>query len=147
MDTPIRRPEEILAYRPLRRILASKPCELWSVDPPDWVSCRSPAGQDGRRPVRTGLQAPCIAAQQITGIDLGRGRHGEQRHHSGRFAHFCRLLELMHQHGIRQLPVIDQGKPITVVSIRDLLREAAAHYAKIIAELERERITLFISTA
>jgi signal-transduction protein with cAMP-binding, CBS, and nucleotidyltransferase domain len=71
----------------------------------------------------------------------------EQRHHSGRFAHFCRLLELMHQHGIRQLPVIDQGKPITVVSIRDLLREAAAHHAKIVAELERERITLFISTA
>ena len=53
----------------------------------------------------------------------------------------------MHQHGIRHLPVVDDGKPIAVVSIRDLLSEAVAHHAKIIAELERERLTIFTSTA
>jgi hypothetical protein len=37
MDNPIRRPEEILAYRSLRLILASKPKALWAVSPADSV--------------------------------------------------------------------------------------------------------------
>jgi predicted transcriptional regulator len=37
MDDPIRRPEEILAYRSLRRILASKPEALWTVASADSV--------------------------------------------------------------------------------------------------------------
>ena len=53
----------------------------------------------------------------------------------------------MHQHGIRHLPVVDNGKAVAVVSIRDLLGEAVAHHAKIISELERERLTIFTSTA
>ena len=53
----------------------------------------------------------------------------------------------MHQHNIRHLPVIDHGKLITVISIRDLLNEAVTHQAKIVAELERERLTIFTSTA
>jgi predicted transcriptional regulator len=35
MDRPIRRPEEILAYRSLSRILAAKPRTLWAVGPAD----------------------------------------------------------------------------------------------------------------
>jgi len=35
MDRPLRRPEEILAYRSLRQILAAKPKSLWSVGPGD----------------------------------------------------------------------------------------------------------------
>jgi hypothetical protein len=34
---------------------------------------------------------------------------------------------------------------VAVVSIRDLLREAVAHNAKVIAELERERLSIFTS--
>ena len=60
---------------------------------------------------------------------------------------FADCLRLMHQHGIRHLPVIDNGKVVAVVSIRDLLSEAVAHHAKIIAELERERLTIFTSMA
>jgi CBS domain-containing protein len=60
---------------------------------------------------------------------------------------FADCLRLMHQHSIRHLPVVDAGKVITVISIRDLLSEAVAHHAKIIAELERERMTIFTSTA
>ena len=60
---------------------------------------------------------------------------------------FADCLRLMHQHGIRHLPVLDGGRPITVVSIRDLLSEAVAHHARIIAELERERMTIFTSMA
>jgi CBS domain-containing protein len=60
---------------------------------------------------------------------------------------FADCLRLMHQHSIRHLPVVDNGKVITVVSIRDLLSEAVTHHAKIIEELERERLTIFTSTA
>ena len=60
---------------------------------------------------------------------------------------FADCLRLMHQHGIRHLPVVENGKVITVVSIRDLLSEAVTHHAKIIEELERERLTIFTSTA
>src|SRR4051794_3412525 len=35
MDRPLRRPEEILAYRSLSQILAAKPKSLWSVGPRD----------------------------------------------------------------------------------------------------------------
>jgi len=54
---------------------------------------------------------------------------------------------VMRNERIRHLPVVDDGRPVTVVSIRDLLSEAVAHHAKIIAELERERMTIFTSTA
>ena len=60
---------------------------------------------------------------------------------------FADCLRLMHRHGIRHLPVIDNGRVVTVVSIRDLLSEAVTHHAKIIAELERERMTIFTSMA
>ena len=52
----------------------------------------------------------------------------------------------MQQHNIRYLPVTDKGKPITVVSIRDLLNEAVTYQAKLVAELERERMVIFTST-
>jgi CBS-domain-containing membrane protein len=51
------------------------------------------------------------------------------------------------QHNIRYLPVIDNGKPISVISIRDLLNEAVIYQEKVVAELERERLTIFTSTA
>ena len=35
MDHPLRRPEEILAYRSLKQILAAKPKSLWTVGPKD----------------------------------------------------------------------------------------------------------------
>ena len=60
---------------------------------------------------------------------------------------FADCLKLMHLHGIRHLPVVENGAPIAVISIRDLLGEAVAHHAKVIGELERERMTMLTSTA
>jgi CBS domain-containing protein len=60
---------------------------------------------------------------------------------------FADCLRLMHDHRIRHLPVIENGTPIGVISIRDLLGEAVAHHAKIIGELERERLTMTTSMA
>jgi CBS domain-containing protein len=60
-------------------------------------------------------------------------------------ATFAECLRLMHAHGIRHLPVLAKDKVVGVVSIRDLLREAVDHHAKIIGELERERMTMTTS--
>jgi hypothetical protein len=35
MDNPLRRPEEILAFRTLREIFAPRPRQVWSVGPTD----------------------------------------------------------------------------------------------------------------
>jgi CBS domain-containing protein len=59
---------------------------------------------------------------------------------------FADCLKLMHDHRIRHLPVIENGAPIGVISVRDLLAETVAHHARIIGELERERLTMTTST-
>src|SRR4029077_8787662 len=60
---------------------------------------------------------------------------------------FVDCLKLMHLHSIRHLPVVENDTPITVISIRDLLAEAVEHHAKVISDLERERLTMLTSTA
>jgi CBS domain-containing protein len=161
MDHPIRRPEEILAYRSLQQILESKPRALWTVGPADRVLTALQlmadknigflvvmeqgalvgvlSERDCARRVVLARKSPettpiaDIMVRQVITIDLAHT--------------FADCLRLMHQHGIRHLPVTDKGKVVAVVSIRDLLSEAVAHHAKIIAELERERLTIFTSTA
>jgi CBS domain-containing protein len=161
MDNPIRRPEEILAYRSLRRILASKAKALWTVTPTDNVLTALQmmadknigflvvmerdklAGvvseRDCARRVVLAKKSPDstpvsdIMVRNVVTIDIGHT--------------FADCLRLMHQHSIRHLPVIDNGKVVAVVSIRDLLSEAVEHNAKIIEQLERERLTIFTSTA
>ena len=161
MDPPIRRPEEILAYRPLRRILGSEPWALWTVGSTDSVLAALRIMADKnigflvvlergamvgvlserdcvRRVVLTNRSPEAtpvadIMVRNVVTVDLAHA--------------FADCLRLMHQHGIRHLPVVDNGKVVTVISIRDLLSEAVTHHAKIIAELERERLTIFTSTA
>jgi CBS domain-containing protein len=60
---------------------------------------------------------------------------------------FADCLKLMHLHGIRHLPVVENVTPIAVISIRDLLAEAVDHHARVISGLELERMTMFTSTA
>ena len=159
MDQPIRQPEEILAYRSLQRILAGKPPALWSVAPTDTVrtALQLMADKDlglvvvmekgrlagvlserdcARRVLLAGKSADATAVsdimvRQVVTVDVS-------------FA-FADCLRLMHQHRIRHLVVTDKGTAVAVVSIRDLLNESVNHHSKIIAELERERLTMFTS--
>jgi signal-transduction protein with cAMP-binding, CBS, and nucleotidyltransferase domain len=161
MDHPLRRPEEILAYRTLERILASKPRTLWSVAPAESVlaALQIMSEKDigflvvldqgalvgvlserdcarrvvvADKPLATTPVSEIMVRNVIT-VDLAHK--------------FGDCLRLMHQHRIRHLPIMDGGKAIAVLSIRDLLSEAVTHNAKIIAELERERLMMFTSTA
>jgi len=161
MDQPIRRPEEILAFRTLRQILGAAAKDLWSVGPADsaFAALQIMADKDigflvvlergalvgvlserdcARRLVLAGksAQATPVAELMVRDVVSVAPTHT-----------FADCLRLMHQHRIRHLPVVDQGRVVAVVSIRDLLAEAVAHHARIIAALERERLTIFTSTA
>src|SRR4029077_949739 len=161
MDHPLRRPEEILAYRSLKQILDAKPRSLWAVGPNDNAltamhlmdeknighivvtdhgkiagvlserDCLRRLVLAGKSPELTPVSD--IMTRDVITIDLGKT--------------FADCLKLMHLHGIRHLPVVENDIPITVISIRDLLAEAVQHHAKVIGELERERMTMLTSTA
>lgn len=161
MDHPLRRPEEILAYRPLKQILAAKPQALWTVGPGDSAlsAMRLMADRNigllvvmekaaivgvlserdcvrrlvlaGKSPDTTPVAD--IMIRDVIKVDIAKT--------------FVDCLKLMHQHHVRHLPVIENGVVIGVISIRDLLSEAVAHHAKVIGELERERLTMLTSTA
>ena len=51
-------------------------------------------------------------------------------------------MALMNRHGLRHLPVIDNGAVIGVLSVRDLLKEIVEHHERLIRNLELERSTL-----
>jgi signal-transduction protein with cAMP-binding, CBS, and nucleotidyltransferase domain len=161
MDHPLRRPEEILAYRPLRQILAAKPKALWAVGPRDNALSAMHLMADKnigllvvlenkaivgvvserdcvRRLVLAGKSPEAtpvgdIMIRDVVKVDIGNT--------------FADCLKLMHAHHIRHLPVMEHAVAIGVISIRDLLSEAAAHHAKVIGELEKERLTMLTSTA
>jgi CBS domain-containing protein len=161
MDHPLRRPEEILAYRPLRRILAAKPKSLWTVGPRDnaltamrlmaekniglvvVMENRTIAGVLSerdcvRRLVLAGKSPELTAVADIMVRDVIKVDLAQT---------FADCLKLMHLHGIRHLPVVENGTPISVISIRDLMAEAVEHHSRVIGALERERLAMFVSTA
>jgi signal-transduction protein with cAMP-binding, CBS, and nucleotidyltransferase domain len=161
MDHPLRRPEEILAYRPLRQILAAKPKALWAVGPRDNALTAMHLMADKnigllvvmenkaivgvlserdcvRRLVLSGKSPEATPVADIMIRDVVEADIGNT---------FADCLKLMHSHHIRHLPVMENGVAIGVISIRDLLSEAVAHHAKVIGELERERLTMLTSTA
>lgn len=161
MDHPLRRPEEILAYRSLRRILESRTGELWSVAPEDTAlsALKIMADKDIgflvvlKNGSLVGVLSERDCARKMSLLNrqpdatpvadiMVRDIVTTDPSHT-----FGDCLRLMHQHRIRHLPVVENGKVVGVISIRDLLGEAVAHHAKIIQELERERLTIFTSTA
>ena len=161
MDSPLRRPEEILAYRSLREILGAKPRSLWSVGPAESALSALQIMADKNIGFLVILERNAIVGV-LSERDCARRLVLERKAPETTLVRdlmvreivivdpthtFGDCLRLMHQHGIRHLPVTDAGRVVAVVSIRDLLAEAVAHHAKIIAELERERLTIFTSTA
>ena len=161
MDNPLRRPEQILAYRPLKQILAAKPTALWTVGPKDSALSAMQLMADKhiglvvvmdgseiagvlserdcvRRLILAGKSADTAPVAEIMVRDVVKADIGLT---------FADCLKLMHEHRIRHLPVTENGIAIGVISVRDLLGEAVSHHAKVIGELERERLTMLTSTA
>jgi predicted transcriptional regulator len=161
MKVPIRRPEQILAYRSLREIIGSDSRQIWSVKPSDSVltalqlMAEKDIGfvvvVDGVALVGVLSERDCVRRVLIAGkapdaipvseimvrdvvtVDLAYT--------------FADCLRLMHSHRIRHLPVMNGNTLVAVISVRDLLGEAVEYHRKVIDELERERLTIFTSTA
>jgi CBS domain-containing protein len=160
MDSPIRRPEEILAYRTLRQILDPVVKPLWTVGPADraHAALELMADKDigflvvleGEAMVGVLSERDCARRLVLAGKPAQMTQVAELMERtvvSVDLAHtFADCLRVMHQHRVRHLPVVDRGKVVAVVSIRDLLAEAVAHHARIITTLERERLESFTST-
>jgi signal-transduction protein with cAMP-binding, CBS, and nucleotidyltransferase domain len=161
MVQSLRRPEEILAYRPLRQVLTAKLGALWTVGPRDNVLSAMRLMADKnigllvvmenqaivgvlserdcvRRLVLAGKPAETTPVADIMVRDVVTADIGST---------FADCLKLMHSHRVRHLPVVENGAVIGVISIRDLLSEAVAHHARVIGELEKERLTMLTSTA
>lgn len=159
MDQPLRRPEQILAQRPLKHILAAKPKAVWSVAPSDSsLSAMHLMAEKNiglvvvldrlalvgvlserdcvRRIVLAGKSPEATPVANIMVRDVVTANPGST---------FADCLKLMHANHIRHLPVVENGEVIAVISIRDLQAEAVAHQAKVISELERERMTMTTS--
>jgi len=161
MDHPLRSPEQILAYRPLKQILAAKPKALWTIGARDTALSAMQLMADKnigllvvmehraivgvlserdcvRRLVLAGKSPEAtpvadIMVRNVVKADIANN--------------FVDCLKLMHEHQIRHLPVIENDDLVGVISVRDLLSEAVAHHARVISELERERLTMLTSTA
>ena len=161
MDHPLRRPVEILAYRPLKQILAAKPKALWTVGPRDNTLSAMHLMADKNIGLLVVMENKAIVGV-LSERDCVRrlvlaGKSPEATPVADIMVRnvvkadiattFGNCLKLMHEHHIRHLPVIENDDVVGVISIRDLLGEAVAHHAKVIGELERERMTMLTSTA
>jgi CBS-domain-containing membrane protein len=121
MDHPLRRPEEILAYRSLKEILAGKPKTLWTIRPRDntltamhlmaeknigFLVVMDQGAIVGvlserdcvRRLMLAGKSPEATAVADIMVKDVIKAEV------SSTFAH---CLKLMHEHRIRHLPVVE----------------------------------------
>ena len=161
MDNPIRRPEEILAYRTLLQILGSKPKPLWTVGPADNAHSALQLMSDkdigflvvldGEAMVGVLSERDCARRVALAGKSPSVTTVAEIMVRTVVTASlaftFADCLKLMHDNKVRHLPVVDGSKVVAVVSVRDLLSEAVAHHARIISELERERMMMLTSMA
>jgi len=161
MDHPLRSPEQILAYRPLKQILAAKPKALWTIGARDTALSAMQLMADKnigllvvmehraivgvlserdcvRRLVLAGKSPEATSVADIMVRNVVKADIANS---------FVDCLKLMHEHQIRHLPVIENDDLVGLISVRDLLSEAVAHHARVISELERERLTMLTSTA
>jgi CBS domain-containing protein len=160
MQSPLRHPEEILAYRTSRQIIGSASRPVWAVGPSETArtAIRLMSEKDiGFVPViDNGRLVGVLSERDCARYVVLDGRPADATPVSDIMVRnvitvdlshtFADCLRIMHQNRIRHLPVIQSGEVIAVLSIRDLLSEAIAHHAKIIEQLERERLTMFTST-
>ena len=155
--TPLRS-DELFPYRSIRQILANRKPVVHSVGSDDTVA--SALELMSRHNI--GLVV-VLDGEELIGVlserDLARraGQHGALALQGlpvaalmtrnvttvGPDELFGRCLALMDERGARHLPVVDAGRVIAVISVRDLLHEAVEHHRQVLAEMDRERLAAF----
>ena len=161
MARPLTTLDDIVPFRTLAQILAAKPAGVHSVSPADtaYAALRVMADQqvgflvvfDG------GRLAGVLSERDYTRKLIPSGRTAQDARVAELMtrevvsvtpAHHVRdCVKLMDRHGLRHLPVVDGGRVLGVISVRDLMREAVRHHEAVMREVERERMTIFNSAA
>jgi CBS domain-containing protein len=161
MKPPIQTPEQLLAYRSLKQLLALRPAAVHAIAATDTVLLALQAMADKG----TGFLV-VLDEGRLVGVFSERdyARKVELR---GQVAKDVLVREVMvekvisvtPEHTIpqcmslmlgqsfRHLPVVENGKLIGVVSVRDLLREIAEHHERLIRNMELEKLTMLSSGA
>ncbi len=141
---------------PIRQLLGQPPREVFTVSPDTSVLAALQILADENIGVVLVLDG-----ERLAGVLSERdyARHGEM---AGRSARETPVHELMTQgvvvvtsghtveqcmalmtaEHVRHLPVLDEGRVVGVVSMRDLVRATVSHYEDIVRDLERDRLFL-----
>ena len=152
----LKTPEQLLAYPPLKRVLAARTAGVHAAAPGTSTleALRLMASKEigflvvldgtklvgvvserdyARKVVLQGKASSDTPVQDIMTRDVV----------SVGLAHTIpECMALMNQHGVRHLPVIESGAVIGVLSVRDLLREIVEHHEQVIRNLDLEKLTL-----
>jgi CBS domain-containing protein len=155
MANLIKTPEQLLAYRPLKELLAAKPKVVYSARPTDSVlsALQLMADHgigflvvlDGTRLV--GVMSERDYARKVILRDKSskdttvRDIMTESVVTVTPEHTVPQCMALMDKHGFRHLPVVENGGVIGVLSIRDLLKAMVAHHERLIRDLETELVT------
>ena len=156
MEQPIKSPEQLLAFKPLKQVLAAKGRGAHAVAPDTSVFSALQLMADknigflvvldgeklvgvlserdyARKVVLQGKASKDSLVQDI----MTRNVVSVGPEHT-----IPGCMALMHQHGLRHLPIIDRGKVIGVLSVRDLLKEIVKHHERLIRKMELEKLML-----
>ena len=154
------RPDELFPYRTLREVLASRPQVVISVAPGDLVVRALQLMSDhniGLVVVLEGERLVGVLSERDLARYAGRSPEGAIRELRveqlmtrdvstvGPGELIGRCMAVMDERGARHLPVVDNGRVIAVLSLRDLLREAVAHQRRLLSDIERERLAAYQS--
>jgi len=156
MANPMKTPEELLAYRPLKELLAAKPKAVHAAKPADSVfsALQIMAAHgigflvvlDGthlvgvlserdyaRKVILQNRSSKDTAVSEVMTRDVVT----VTANHT-----LPQCMALMNSHGFRHLPVMEKDTVIGVLSIRDLLKATIEHHERVIRDLETERMTI-----
>lgn len=161
LKSPFNTPEQLLAYKSLTQLLAGKPAGVYAVAPTDSVSTALQLMAD------KGIGFVVVLDDgKLVGV-LSERDYARKIELRGKTAKDTLVREIMiekvisvtpqhtlpqclaamHDKAFRHLPVVDDGKLIGVLSIRDLLKEIVEHHERLIRNMELERMALLSSGA
>ena len=159
--SPLKSPEQLLAYRSLQELLAAKPAGVHAVAPTDSVfaALRSMAdnqigflvvldggklvGVFSERDYARKVELAGKAAKDVLVRDVMVDKVvSVTPEHT-----VPQCMAVMHDKSFRHLPVVENGRLIGVLSIRDLLREIVEHHERLIRNMELEQLTMLSSGA
>lgn len=156
MEHVVKTPEQLLAFKPLKRVLAVKAAGAHAVAPTTSIlaALRLMADKEigflvvldgaklvgvvserdyARKVVLQGKASNDTPVQDIMIRDVVS---------VGLEHTIPECLALMSRHGIRHLPVVEGATVIGVLSVRDLLKEIVEHHERLIRRLELEKSTM-----